>query len=209
MTFDQKHTDYAVNGTKADHQMSMEMIKQLPELLKNPIAIIGSETRASDSLVAIIEATINGKPVIAPITIQTTSEVNGIQIDANHLASAYGKKNVVRLLENAIKKENADSVGVYYLDKNRASNLISDPRVQFPSVSEKTGLIHSIFDAGSPVKRKYLEQTETRQFKRWFKDSKVVDENGAPLTMYHGTRAENGDFHVFDYSKAVKKADSA
>ncbi len=205
MTFDQKHTDYAVNGTKADHQMSMEMIKQLPELLKNPIAIIGSETRASDSLVAIIEATINGKPVIAPITIQTTSEVNGIQIDANHLASAYGKKNVVRLLENAIKKENADSVGVYYLDKNRASNLISDPRVQFPSVSEKTGLIHSIFDAGSPVKRKYLEQTETRQFKRWFKDSKVVDENGAPLTMYHGTRAENGDFHVFDYSKAVKK----
>lgn len=23
--------------------------------------------------------------------------------------------------------------------------------------------------------------------------------------MYHGTRAENGDFHVFDYSKAVKK----
>ena len=104
MTFDQKHTDYAVNGTKADHQMSMEMIKQLPELLKNPIAIIGSETRASDSLVAIIEATINGKPVIAPITIQTTSEVNGIQIDANHLASAYGKKNVVRLLENAIKK---------------------------------------------------------------------------------------------------------
>ena len=205
MTFDQKHTDYAVNGTKADHQMSMEMIKQLPELLKNPIAIIGSETRASDSLVAIIEATINGKPVIAPITIQTTSEVNGIQIDANHLASAYGKKNAVRLLENAIKKENADSVGVYYLDKNRASNLISDPRVQFPSVSEKTGLIHSIFDAGSPVKRKYLEQTETRQFKRWFKDSKVVDENGAPLTMYHGTRAENGDFHVFDYSKAVKK----
>ena len=205
MTFDQKHTDYAVNGTKADHQMSMEMIKQLPELLKNPIAIIGSETRASDSLVAIIEATINGKPVIAPITIQTTSEVNGIQIDANHLASAYGKKNVVRLLENAIKKENADSVGVYYLDKNRASNLISDPRVQFPSVSEKTGLIHSIFDAGSPVKRKYLEQTETRQFKRWFKDSKVVDESGAPLTMYHGTRAENGDFHVFDYSKAVKK----
>lgn len=205
MTFDQKHTDYAVNGTKADHQMSMEMIKQLPELLKNPIAIIGSETRASDSLVAIIEATINGKPVIAPITIQTTSEVNGIQIDANHLASAYGKKNAVRLLENAIKKENADSVGVYYLDKNRASNLISDPRVQFPSVSEKTGLIHSIFDAGSLVKRKYLERTETRQFKRWFKDSKVVDENGAPLTMYHGTRAENGDFHVFDYSKAVKK----
>ena len=205
MTFDQRHTDYAVNAAKADHQMSMEMIERLPELLENPIAIIGSETRADDSLVAIIEATINGKPVVAPVTIQTTSESNGVQIDANHLASAYGKKNAVRLLENAIQKENADGVGVYYLDKSRASNLVSDPRVQFPSISEKTGLIHSIFDAGSPVKRKYLEQTETRQFKRWFEGSRIVNEDGNPKIMYHGTREENGDFHVFDYSKAVKK----
>ena len=205
MTFDQRHTDYAVNGTKADHQMSMEMIERLPELLENPIAIIGSETRADDSLVAIVEATINGKPVVAPVTIQKTSKSNDVQIDANHLASAYGKKNAVRLLENAIQKENADGVGVYYLDKSRASNLFSDGRVQFPAISEQAGLIHSIFDAGSPVKRKYLEQTETRQFKSWFEGSQIVNEDGNPKIMYHGTREENGDFHVFDYSKAVKK----
>lgn len=205
MTFDQRHTDYAVNGTKADHQMSMEMIERLPELLENPIAIIGSETRADDSLVAIVEATINGKPVVAPVTIQKTSKSNDVQIDANHLASAYGKKNAVKLLENAIQKENADGVGVYYLDKSRASNLFSDGRVQFPAISEQAGLIHSIFDAGSPVKRKYLEQTETRQFKSWFEGSQIVNEDGNPKIMYHGTREENGDFHVFDYSKAVKK----
>lgn len=205
MTFDQRHTDYAVNGTKADHQMSMEMIERLPELMENPIAIIGSETRADDSLVAIVEATINGKPVVAPVTIQKTSKSNDVQIDANHLASAYGKKNAVRLLENAIQKENADGVGVYYLDKSRASNLFSDGRVQFPAISEQAGLIHSIFDAGSPVKRKYLEQTETRQFKSWFEGSQIVNEDGNPKIMYHGTREENGDFHVFDYSKAVKK----
>lgn len=205
MTLDQRHTDYAVNAAKADHQMSMEMIERLPELLENPIAIIGSETRADDSLVAIIEATINGKPVVAPVTIQTTSKSNDVQIDANHLASAYGKKNAVKLLENAIQKENADGVGVYYLDKSRASNLFSDGRVQFPAISEQAGLIHSIFDAGSPVKRKYLEQTETRQFKSWFEGSQIVNEDGNPKIMYHGTREENGDFHVFDSSKAVKK----
>lgn len=205
MTFDQRHTDYAVNGTKANHQMSMEMIERLPELLENPIAIIGSETRTDDSLVAIVEATINGKPVVAPVTIQTTSKSNGIQIDANHLASAYGRKNAVRLLENAIQKENADGVGVYYLDKSRASNLFSHGRRQFSAISEQAGLIHSIFDAGSPVKRKYLEQTETMQFKHWFEGSQIVNEDGSPKVMYHGTREENGDFHVFDYSKAVKK----
>lgn len=35
-------------------------------------------------------------------------------------------------------------------------------------------------------------------FKRWFGDSKVVDENGDPLVMYHGTQA---DFQFFEYGK--------
>lgn len=37
-------------------------------------------------------------------------------------------------------------------------------------------------------------QTETPEFKRWFKDSKVVDANGDPLVVYHGT---DQDFSVF------------
>ena len=204
MTMNQTHVDYAVNGTKEDHQMSLVMLEHLPELLEHPVAIIESATRPNDSIVAIVDGTINGKNVIAPITIQTSSTANGVQIDANHLASAYGKKNAVNLLENALKKENADSVGVYYLDKNRASNLISDPRVQFPSISEKTGLIHSIFDAGGSVKQKSMEQTETRQFKRWFKDSKVVDEDGKPLIVYHGSDA---DFNAFDMTKGRANMD--
>lgn len=39
---------------------------------------------------------------------------------------------------------------------------------------------------------------DTPAFKRWFSDSKVVDENGAPLVVYHGT---TGDFSTFDPSK--------
>jgi len=43
-------------------------------------------------------------------------------------------------------------------------------------------------------------QESTPEFKRWFGDSKVVDENGAPKVMYHGTSAsDNGDaFSMFD-----------
>jgi len=37
--------------------------------------------------------------------------------------------------------------------------------------------------------------TDTPAFKRWFGDSKVVDENGEPLVVYHGT---NSDFTAFD-----------
>lgn len=32
-----------------------------------------------------------------------------------------------------------------------------------------------------------------------------LNEDGTPKVFYHGTRAENGDFYVFDYSKAVKR----
>lgn len=42
-----------------------------------------------------------------------------------------------------------------------------------------------------------LRAPQTEAFKRWFGDSKVVDENGEPLVVYHGTDAEE-DFSVFD-----------
>lgn len=39
-------------------------------------------------------------------------------------------------------------------------------------------------------------QTETEAFKRWFGDSKVVDADGKPLVVYHGTKSQ--PFKVFD-----------
>ena len=70
------------------------------------------------------------------------------------------------------------------------------------------GYIHSIREAGSKINLKFKNITETQQFKRWFGDwekhpntaSKVVDKNGAPLVVYHGT--PDGSFTVFDVSKS-------
>jgi predicted RNA methylase len=42
------------------------------------------------------------------------------------------------------------------------------------------------------------KQTETKAFKDWFGDSKVVDADGKPLVVYHGTRHQ---FDVFEPSK--------
>lgn len=38
------------------------------------------------------------------------------------------------------------------------------------------------------------DQTNSEAFKRWFGDSQVVDENGQPLVVYHGTGAEFTEF---------------
>lgn len=50
-------------------------------------------------------------------------------------------------------------------------------------------------------------KTETTNFKNWFKSSKVVDAEGKPLVVYHGTGA---DFEAFDgYSFFTPNTDTA
>ncbi|WP_022727209.1 LPD5 domain-containing protein [Fodinicurvata sediminis] len=41
-------------------------------------------------------------------------------------------------------------------------------------------------------------QTQTPEFRRWFGDSKVVDANGEPLVVYHGTTTDGSIFDRFD-----------
>lgn len=48
------------------------------------------------------------------------------------------------------------------------------------------------------------KQTQTPEFEKWFGDSKVVDENGEPLVVYHGT---DSGFDVFNRSMSGKNSD--
>ena len=63
---------------------------------------------------------------------------------------------------DALKKENAGKTGVCCI-KTEAQDLCARAGVQFPGSAAQDGLIHSIFDAGSPVNRKYVKQTEIRK----------------------------------------------
>ena len=47
----------------------------------------------------------------------------------------------------------------------------------------------------TPQKRHGVDQTATPEFKKWFGDSKVVDGDGKPLVVYHGTQQ---DFKSFE-----------
>jgi hypothetical protein len=63
-------------------------------------------------------------------------------------------------------------------------------------VTQRTAL--GQIDAGAPIgnqnARKWDKQTDSPEFKSWFGDSKVVDKDGKPLVVYHGT---TGDFSTF------------
>ena len=50
-----------------------------------------------------------------------------------------------------------------------------------------------------------MKQTDTAAFRRWFGDSKVVDESGEPLVVYHGTAS---DFLAFSADRLGEATDA-
>ena len=79
--------------------------------------------------------------------------------------------------------------------------------LQLPKGPQAGPYIHSIRDAGSPVTPQILAQTETRQFRRWFGNSKAVNPDGTPKILYHQAGAE---FYAFaPQTLGAKQDDSA
>ncbi len=205
MTINRTHIDYALNGTKNNDHYLGDTIKQLPQVLKKPIAIISSQTLPSKSVVVIVSLQHNNKQIIAPIYISGEGRINGLSIDSNAVTSVHARGNAITgLLQNALNEESKGKVGVFYLNKKETIKLMTSQGVIMPQgLSLADGFIHSIHEKGSPVNINVKKITETKQFKRWFGDwqknsqnvSKVVNQDGTPKIVYHGS---NQNFSVFD-----------
>lgn len=63
---------------------------------------------------------------------------------------------------------------------------------------DRDGLPDDVFFQESAYTPEGKADTNSQEFKQWFGNSKVVDENGKPLVVYHGTKA---DFDTFMPSK--------
>lgn len=72
------------------------------------------------------------------------------------------------------------------------------PARGFVTRSKETGA-QSLERAMMAFSRTATDQTQTEAFKRWFAGSRVVDADGKPLVVYHGTGA---DFSVFTRDRA-------
>lgn len=208
VTINQKHIEYAVNGTKdIDHTLGTSLLKQLPKALKNPVAIISSST-VPNRVVAILSFVHKGKNIVAPIEIDGFGHTNGIRIDSNAITSVFGKDNAVStLLYNSVINENMGKKNIFYWNKKEAVSLMQGVRLQLPQSLPNDGFIHSIRESGTKINTKFENVTQTQQFKRWFGDwqnhletaSKVVNEDGTPKVMYRGG---NDNIYVFDRKKS-------
>ena len=108
---------------------------------------------------------------IEPADTQVTSE------SQNSLAQAYGSIHNISL---AVLRGKVNPA------RQKNGKLFSLGKSQLPP---------NAYDAQGKA------DINTPEFKKWFGNSKVVDENGRPLVVYHGT---NAIFNTFDYKKIGK-----
>ncbi len=112
-------------------QMTIDVIKQVPNILENPILVMESNT-VSGRLTLFGEVYDSaGSPVLAVLELSPKSK-NGRDLDIIMIASAYGKDGN---LQNYISKSN-----ILYVDpnKNRTNRWLTVNRLQLPLPSSTT-----------------------------------------------------------------------
>ena len=69
-----------------------------------------------------------------------------------------------------------------------AGGIPSGGKAQATHISSATNSVsQSSGSVNGNIQKSAREQTETEEFKRWFANSKVVDDNGKPIVVYHGS----------------------
>ena len=89
------------------------------------------------------------------------------------------------------------SGGMKGMDEDTVHFIAFDP-TQLKSATGNRGTFNP---EDADITRSAARQIDTPEFRRWFADSKVVDADGNPLVVYHGT---GGDFSAFDPQAAPK-----
>ncbi|MCP5230922.1 MAG: hypothetical protein H6948_02310 [Zoogloeaceae bacterium] len=179
-----------------DHGLTEAEITEIPQRIADPVMVFESETQPG-SFVVVTDLVKNGSPVIAAI--HPGKEVAGVEV--NLLASAYpkGKMPIARWFDDGLLR---------YAHTQKGPDLADAVRLQLPWAQRGQGLPKNVVTQRSVVKkidgdRKFARRqnvTDTEAFRRWFGDSKVVDENGEPLVVYH---ASGVDFDAFDTEKGA------
>jgi len=98
------------------------------------------------------------------------------------------------ILEKQLKAKPWKSKNAWHWFKKHILQMlgITDPATMHDYAIASMDTIFSKPERAAP---QVARQTDTPAFKKWFGNSKVVDKNGDPLVVYHGTTA---DFSTFD-----------
>ena len=184
------------------HGLGKDLLIKAIDNMDSPKAIY--KTGENDFLIITELKDKNNNGIVIPIQINGRGRYNNVFIDENQIKSVYGRNN----LNNYIKKNDFEEI---YKKEEPDFN----ERIQYPNVADSSST-NSITPSNENVNTtKYsMQESEnnsanlpktdnkgnmlSKEQQEYFKNSKVRDENGKLLEVYHGT---NADFNIFDKSK--------
>ena len=187
-----------VNST--DGKIKIDIIKKDKDTNNR---LLGRQQRFNAELNSQLIKLLNswGADVGALTQFEEDSNINGVMDLNAALNAATGLKEVIRISKrhrwsSVSKKENV-------LSEEEQAILKNAPRDSQGRLLAPNGKVSNL------TERQYA-QVRTKAFKRWFGDwendpknaSKVVDENGEPLVVYHGSK--DNSFTIFDSTKNDK-----
>ena len=111
ITMTQKHFETITKAygqyKKANyHNLGIDIVKQLPSAIANPLNILKSNTKSTSVVIVTELSDKNENNENASIKINGKGMVKDIQIDTNVMTSAYGKDNYETFMKNNIVKGN-------------------------------------------------------------------------------------------------------
>lgn len=143
------------------HSVSESTMKNLPELLKNPVMMMDSKQKGK--AVAFVNAKDkDGNPVLCAIQIDGKGNYNNVEIDSNVVLSVYGKDiNPIGYIEKAV-----DDGRMVYWNKKMSQELFETPGRQLPNNLkhlDSDTILHKFGEVVKPFSEKNLSEDRTRK----------------------------------------------
>lgn len=124
----------------------------------------------------------------------------------------------IELPEHVLNQIQSVQDGVPYIGLGKALVPVQGDMIDFvkardlskltrKTITDKKGHVRTVWVKTGKEEKKESKgsQIDTPEFKKWFGDSKVVDSQGKPLVVYHGT---DKDFNEFDINKSGESSDT-
>ncbi|MGS2743616.1 LPD38 domain-containing protein [Halomonas sp. LS-001] len=122
-------------ATQGKHSVSMEVVKQLPELLHDPIMVMDSATQESALVVMVQGVDQQGRPVLVPLHLNKREA----RLEVNRVASAYGRHNPQAFIEREFVEGR-----VRYLQTQKSPEWLQSIRLQLPGEGVSQGPYSSL-----------------------------------------------------------------
>jgi predicted RNA methylase len=140
--FQTLHTSSEWHTDKNYHDLGEDILRQIPEQLKNPLFVLQSAVKETDIVSVIALKDKDNNQIIVPVAYSQKGNINGAEIEINLVKSIYGKENFQSWLNEAVKDNR-----LLYIDKKKTEPVLVRTlphTIQDRSIRLPDGLPHSL-----------------------------------------------------------------